>query len=52
MLFESAFYRSGASIANVAQRRAAVAGWIVSSFDIGALIRLSVGGHDGLAPAV
>jgi CHASE domain len=41
MLFQAAFYRRGASLANVAQRRAAVAGWVVSSFDVSALIRLS-----------
>ncbi|MFI4984566.1 MAG: EAL domain-containing protein [Solirubrobacterales bacterium] len=52
MLFETAFYRRGASLARVAQRRAAVAGWVVGSFDISALIRLSMAEHRGLAVAL
>ncbi len=47
-LFQSAFYRRGASPASVAQRSAAVAGWIVSSVSVQALIGLAVAHHPGL----
>jgi diguanylate cyclase (GGDEF)-like protein len=49
---ESAFYRRGASLESVAQRRAAVAGWVGSSFEIDALIGEAVGEHDGLSVAL
>jgi diguanylate cyclase (GGDEF)-like protein len=49
---EAAFYRRGAPLASVAQRRAALAGWVSSSFDIPALIGSAVGSHRGLAVAL
>jgi diguanylate cyclase (GGDEF)-like protein len=48
-LFQTAFYRDGAGLATVAQRRAAVAGWIVTSVDIDTLVNLAVAHHPGLA---
>jgi diguanylate cyclase (GGDEF)-like protein len=47
-LFQAAFYRDGAGVANVAQRRAAVAGWIVTSVDIRTLVQLAVAHHPDL----
>ena len=52
MFFQLAFYRQGASLANVASRRAALAGWVSSSFDIPALIRAAIGDHDRLGVAL
>jgi diguanylate cyclase (GGDEF)-like protein len=46
---EAAYYRRGASLASTAQRRAALVGWVSSSFDIATLIRSAVGEHPGLA---
>jgi diguanylate cyclase (GGDEF)-like protein len=46
---EGAFYKRGAILASVAQRRAALIGWVSSSFDIPALLRSAVGEHRGLA---
>jgi len=50
--FEAAFYRPGARLATVAQRRAAVVGWVLSTFDIGALIRAAVDDQPGVAVAL
>jgi diguanylate cyclase (GGDEF)-like protein len=49
---EAAFYRRGASLRSIAQRRAAVAGWVGSSFEIAALIREALGDHHGLSVAL
>jgi diguanylate cyclase (GGDEF)-like protein len=49
---EAAVYRRGASLSSVAARRAAVAGWVSSSFDIPALIGSAIGEHHGLAVAL
>lgn len=46
---EAAFYRPGAPSATVAQRRAAVAGWVVSSFDMPAVIAAAIGHGQGLS---
>ncbi|HTD58606.1 MAG TPA: EAL domain-containing protein [Solirubrobacteraceae bacterium] len=46
---EGASYRRGVSLASVAQRRAALVGWVSSSFEIPTLIRSAIGGHRGLA---
>jgi diguanylate cyclase (GGDEF)-like protein len=46
---ETAIYREGAPVATVAQRRAGVIGWLVSSFDIDAVIREVIAGQHGLA---
>jgi diguanylate cyclase (GGDEF)-like protein len=48
----AAFYRHGASLAGAAQRRAAVRGWVSSSFDIHALIAEAIGVHRGLTVAL
>ncbi len=48
LFFEAAFYRRGAPLGSVAQRRAAIAGWVDSSFDIAALLRQAIGVHRGL----
>jgi len=49
---EAAVYRQGASLAGSARRRAAVIGWVSSSFDIPTLIRSAIGEHRGLAVAL
>lgn len=46
---EGAFYRRGASLASVDQRREALVGWVASSFDIPRLVQSAVGEHEGLA---
>jgi diguanylate cyclase (GGDEF)-like protein len=48
-LFQTAFYRDGANAATAAQRRAAIAGWIVTSVDIRTLVALAVAHHPDLA---
>ena len=45
----AAVYRLGAPVATVAQRRAALLGWVSGSFDPEALIRSAVGSHHELA---
>ncbi len=52
LFVEAAFYRRGASLQSVAQRRAAVAGWVGSSFAITALIHEAIGAHHGLGVAL
>ncbi len=49
---EGAIYRRGVKLASVSQRRAALTGWVSSSFDIPALIRSAVGEHRHLAVAL
>jgi diguanylate cyclase (GGDEF)-like protein len=49
---EAAFYRRGARLATVAQRRAAVAGWVGSSFEVDALIGEALSDHHGLSVAL
>jgi len=48
LTFEQAYYRQGAALSTVAQRRAAVNGWIASSFDATALLSSALSGHPGL----
>jgi diguanylate cyclase (GGDEF)-like protein len=45
---EGASYRHGATLVSVAQRRAALLGWVSSSFDIHSLIQSAIGEHRGL----
>jgi diguanylate cyclase (GGDEF)-like protein len=45
---EAAVYRRGAAMGTVAQRRGAVAGWVVSSFDMPAVIAAAIGHNHGL----
>jgi diguanylate cyclase (GGDEF)-like protein len=52
LFLETAFYKRGESLASVAQRRAAVAGWVGSSFDITALIRKAIGDGRSLSVAL
>lgn len=52
LFIEAAFYRRGASLQSVAQRRAAVSGWVGSSFGITALIHEAIGAHQGLSVAL
>jgi diguanylate cyclase (GGDEF)-like protein len=52
LFIEAAFYRRGARLATVAERRAAVAGWVGSSFEITTLIHEALGGHGGLGVAL
>ena len=46
--FEMPFYRTGVPLASVAQRRAAVRGWALASFDVNALIGEAIGRNRGL----
>jgi diguanylate cyclase (GGDEF)-like protein len=48
LFLEAAFYRPGAPLAGVAQRRAAVAGWVGSSFQIRTLIDQALAGRRNL----
>jgi hypothetical protein len=52
LFIEAAFYRYGASLQSAAQRRAAVVGWVGSSFDITALVHEALGAHQGLSVAL
>jgi diguanylate cyclase (GGDEF)-like protein len=52
LFVEAAFYRRSSSPRSVAQRRAAVAGWVGSSFGITALIHEALGAHRGLSVAL
>jgi diguanylate cyclase (GGDEF)-like protein len=52
LFIEAAFYRLGSSLQSVAQRRAAVSGWVGSSFGITALIHEAIGAHHGLGVAL
>jgi Diguanylate cyclase, GGDEF domain/CHASE domain len=52
LFMEAAFYRRGAVLASVAQRRAAVAGWVGSSFQMSVLIRDATGPYRGLSVAL
>jgi hypothetical protein len=52
LFMEAAFYKRGTALTNVAQRRAAVAGWVGSSFQMSVLIRDAIGQHDGLTVAL
>ncbi len=44
LIIEAAAYRPGAPLATPAQRRTAVVGWVLGSFDIPALMQSAVGG--------
>jgi diguanylate cyclase (GGDEF)-like protein len=48
LIIEGAFYRHGARIATVSQRRAAVLGWVSGSFNIPLLLRSALGGVSGM----
>jgi diguanylate cyclase (GGDEF)-like protein len=52
LFIEAAFYRRGARLASVGERRAALTGWVGSSFQISALIRQAIGGYRGLSVAL
>ena len=52
LFVEAAFYNRGAPLNTIAQRRAAVAGWVGSSFDITTLIQQALGDHRGLSLAL
>ncbi|MHB8241727.1 MAG: putative bifunctional diguanylate cyclase/phosphodiesterase [Solirubrobacteraceae bacterium] len=52
LFIEAAFYRHEASVATVAERHAALMGWVGSSFDIPALIRAAIGDHRDLSVAL
>jgi diguanylate cyclase (GGDEF)-like protein len=49
LLIEAAAYRQGTPLTNAAQRRAAVLGWVLGSFDISSLMHAALGGAHGLA---
>jgi diguanylate cyclase (GGDEF)-like protein len=52
VFIETAIYRHGAAVASAAQRRAAVQGWVGSSFELNALIQQALGAHRGLSVAL
>ena len=49
VLLDASFYRRGATVKTAAERRSAVLGWIVSSFDISSLISAATAGQHGVA---
>ena len=49
VFLETAVYAYGAPVGTVAERRAAVTGWVVSSFDIPAVIQAAMGANPGLS---
>jgi diguanylate cyclase (GGDEF)-like protein len=49
VFMETAIYRHGAAVASAAQRRAAVQGWVGSSFELDVLIHEALGAHRGLS---
>jgi diguanylate cyclase (GGDEF)-like protein len=49
LILEAAVYRRGAPLASTAQRRAAVLGWVLDSFDLPALMQSALGTDQGLA---
>jgi len=49
LVVEVAAYRQGTPLASVAQRRAAVLGWVLGSFDVSSLMRSALGGTHHLA---
>jgi diguanylate cyclase (GGDEF)-like protein len=52
LFIEAAFYRRAAPLASVAQRRAALAGWVSSSFQIEAVISQAIAGHRDISVAL
>jgi len=52
LFVETAFYRQGTKLATAAQRRAAVAGWIASSFDVSTMIRSALGSYKHMSVAL
>ncbi len=48
LILEAAAYRAGAPLNTVAERRAAVVGWVLSSFDIQTLLHVALGAAHGL----
>jgi len=46
---ETAYYRAGAPLGTLAQRRRALLGWVSSSFSVPALLRESLAPHRGLS---
>ncbi len=48
LILESAYYRRGAPLATVAERRAAVLGWVLGSFRISSLLQSALHGDHGL----
>jgi diguanylate cyclase (GGDEF)-like protein len=49
VFFEAAFYRRGAPLSTVSERRAAIGGWILSTFDVGAILRTALGSQRRIA---
>jgi diguanylate cyclase (GGDEF)-like protein len=49
LLVETAFYRRGAPLGTLAERRAAVAGWLLTSFDMPDIIRGAIGRNPTLS---
>jgi diguanylate cyclase (GGDEF)-like protein len=49
LILEAAVYRHGAPLATVAQRSAAVIGWVLGAFDLPALMQTALGGERGVA---
>ncbi len=49
VLFEQAFYQAGAELGTAGERRATVNGWLIGSFNIAALLKAAITGHQTLA---
>lgn len=50
--FETAFYRRDAPLRTAAQHRAAVSGWLLSSFDVPAQVQQAIGPNRGFSVAL
>jgi len=51
-LFDSAYYKRGANISGLTERRGALRGWVISSFDMSALLKEAIGGHREFSAAL
>ena len=49
IIFQTAFYRRGAKLTTVAQRRSALVGWAMATFDIPAIVRSALGAYHHLS---
>jgi diguanylate cyclase (GGDEF)-like protein len=49
IIFQTAFYKRGAKLTTVAQRRAALVGWVISTFDVAAIVHAALGASHHLS---
>jgi diguanylate cyclase (GGDEF)-like protein len=49
IIFQTAFYRRGAKLTTVTQRRVALVGWVISTFDVAAIVHAALGASHHLS---